>query len=225
MSLIYRIKLLVFTAFSLFLISCSGAVPEIGQIIWQVNFLQTPSESSGHQELSVFILIEDEDGIGDIDYIYLIHDESELFWKLNSNDWAQKVLGGKNWIGSNSIRMSDRSNLPSGTYRLVVIDKAGERDTREFNLSEKMLEIKNDKFFPELMIGSDIVISSQFSDNTLWIYDEEMELLKNIKIENGKINMNIINNDTSNKARWVSIYSYDTENGIGLIKGPYSLQD
>ena len=225
MSLIYRIKLLVFTAFSLFLISCSGAVPEIGQIIWQVNFLQTPSESSGHQELSVFILIEDEDGIGDIDYIYLIHDESELFWKLNSDDWAQKVLGGKNWIGSNSIRMSDRSNLPSGTYRLVVIDKAGERDTREFNLSEKMLEIKNDKKFPELIIGSDIVISSQFSDNTLWIYDEEMELLKNIKIENGKINMNIINNDTSNKARWVSIYSYDTENGVGLIKGPYPIED
>ncbi|MCK5198348.1 MAG: hypothetical protein KAR21_08360, partial [Spirochaetales bacterium] len=124
-----------------------------------------------------------------------------------------------------SIRMSDRSNLPSGTYRLVVIDKAGDRDTREFNLSEKMLEIKNDKKFPELIIGSDIVISSQFSDNTLWIYDEKMEILKNIKIENGKINMDIINNDTSYKAEWVSIYSYDTENGIGLIRGPYPLGD
>ena len=128
MSFIYRIKFLVISAFSLFLISCSGAVPEIGQFIWQVNFLQTPSELSGHQELSVFTLIEDEDGIGDIDYIYLIHDESELFWKLNSSEWNQKVLGGKNWIGSNSIRMNDRSNLPSGTYRLVVIDKGSDQD-------------------------------------------------------------------------------------------------
>ena len=37
--------------------------------------------------------------------------------------------------------------------------------------------------------------------------------------------MDIINNDTSNKARWVSIYSFDAEKGIGLIMGPYSLKD
>lgn len=218
-----RITLLIYTLFSIFLISCSGAVPEIGQFIWQVNFVRTPSESTGRQELSVFLLIEDEDGIGDIEYIYLIHDESELFWKLNSEDWTLKVLGGKNWIGSNSIRMSDLSILPSGNYRLVVIDKAGERDSRSFNISKSILDIKNSEYFPRLLIDSSIVIESKFSDNTLWIYDEKMEILKNIKIENGKINMDIINNDTSDKARWVSIYSFDAENGIGLIVGPYSL--
>ncbi|MCK5196885.1 MAG: hypothetical protein KAR21_00955 [Spirochaetales bacterium] len=200
-------------------------MPEIGQVVWQVNFLRSPLESLEHQELSVFMLIEDEDGIEDIESIYLIHDESELFWKLNQNSWKQKVLGGKNWIGSNSIRMSDSSNLPAGNYRLVVIDRAGERDTREFNLSGKMLEIKNGESFPKLIIGSDIVINSRFSDNTLWIYDESMEILKNIRIETGKISMDIINNDTGDRARWVSIYSFDAETGTGLIRGPYSLQD
>ena len=209
----------------IFLISCSGAVPEIGQLVWQVNFLRTPSESTVHQELSVFILIEDEDGIGDIEYIYLIHDETELFWKLNSADWTSKVLGGKNWIGSNSIRMNDRSILPAGNYRLVVIDKAGERDSRNFNITKSMLNTKNSEYLPRLIIDSNIVIESKNSDNTLWIYDEKMEILKNIKIENGKISMDIINNDTSNKARWVSIYSFDAEKGIGLIVGPYSFKD
>ena len=222
---IYRIKPVIAALLLFVLISCSGAVPEIGQIVWQVNFLRTPLESSGHQELSVFMLIEDEDGIGDIESIYLIHDESELFWKLNPGIWKQKVLGGKNWIGSNSIRMNDRSILPAGNYRLVVIDKAGERDTRDFNISRKMLDVKNSENIPELLIGPDIVIKSKFPDNTLWIYDEAMQILKNIKIENGKINMEIINNDTSNKARWVTVYSFDTENGIGLIRGPYPLQD
>ena len=225
MSLINRIKLVILTALSLLLISCSGAVPEIGQVVWQVNFLRTPSELSEHQELSVFMLIEDEDGIADIESIYLIHDELELFWKLNPGTWNQKVLGGKNWIGSNSIRMSDRSDLPSGNYRLVVIDKAGERDSRDFNISRNMLDVKNSEYFPELVIGSDIVINSKFSDNTLWIYDESMEILKNIQIETGRISMDIINNDTANKARWVSIYSFDAENGIGLIRGPYPLED
>ncbi len=207
------------------LVSCSGSVPEIGQVVWQVNFIRTPSELSIHQELSVFTLIEDEDGIADIDFIYLIHDESELFWQLDTDIWTQKVLGGKNWIGSKSIRMNDFSNLPAGKYRLVVIDKAGERDTRSFSISGKMIDTNNDKYFPELLIGSDIEIRSNFSENTLWIYDKSMELLKNIKIENGKISMDIINNDTSNRAFWVSIYSFDAENGVGLIRGPYPLKD
>ncbi|MCK5198132.1 MAG: hypothetical protein KAR21_07265, partial [Spirochaetales bacterium] len=94
-------------------------MPEIGQVVWQINFLRTPLESFGHQELSVFVLVEDEDGIGDIESIYLIHDESELFWKLNPDSWKHKVLGGKNWIGSNSIRMGDSSSLPAGNYRLL----------------------------------------------------------------------------------------------------------
>ena len=182
MYLIFRIRLIILAVLPFLLISCSGAVQEIGQVVWQVNFLRSPLESSEHQELSVFMLIEDEDGIEDIESIYLIHDESELFWKLSKDNWNQKVLGGKNWIGSNSIRMSDSSNLPAGNYRLVVIDRAGERDTREFHLSGKMLELKNSESFPELLIGPDIVIKSKFPDNTLWIYDEAMEIIINIRI-------------------------------------------
>lgn len=223
MSLINRIKPCFFPVFFLLLMSCSGAVPKISQVVWQVNLLRTPSESSGHQELSVFILVEDEDGIGDIDSIYLIHDESELFWKLNKDNWNMKVLSGDYWLGSNSIKMNDRSNLPGGNYRIVVIDKAGERASQVFTISENMLEDDSSEYFPELLIGSDIVIKSIYSDNTLWIYDEEMKILRNIKIENGKISMDIIDSDTFNRGRWVSIYTVDVEKGIGLIRGPYPL--
>ena len=58
---------------------------------------------------------------------------------------------------------------------------------------------------------------------TLWIYDESMNILKNFKIESGKISEAIINDDTGNKARWISIYSFDEESGRGLIRGPYNL--
>jgi hypothetical protein len=223
MELLKQIKIIVTGFFLLALISCSSSVPEIGQIVWQVNFLQKAVHSSVRQNLSFFILIEDEDGITDIDYIYLIHDESELFWKLDPSNWTQKILSGKSWIGSNTIIMNDRSGLPHGKYRVMVIDKAGERDSREIYLSTKQLDFDSKKIFPELIIGTDIIINSLYSENTLWIYDETMEILKNLKIESGKISRSIINNDTSGKAYWISINSTNEENGTGLIKGPYLL--
>jgi len=220
MYLVKRIKLITFLSL-FFLISCSGSAPEIGQIVWQVNFIKTPEKTEILPTLSLFVLVEDEDGITDIDSIYLIHDKSELFWKLKSDTWTNKVLSGKNWVGSNRISMNDSSILPSGKYRLLVIDKAGDRDSLSINIAASMLELPSVNSFPELIIASDIKIDSGYSNNTLRVYDEQMELLKNLKIESGIINKSIIMNDTKNKAHWISIYSYNPEEGTGFICGPY----
>jgi len=220
MYLIKRIKEIIFLSLFL-LISCSGAAPEIGQVVWQVNFLKTPGKSEIIPRLSLFILVEDEDGISDIESLYIIHDESELFWKQNSDTWITKAISGKNWLGSNRISMNDNSNMPSGKYRIMVIDKAGDRDSLTINIASSMLEIPDIYSFPELIIGSDIIIDSDFSDNTLRVYDEQMGLLKNLKIESGTINRSIIMNDTNNKAHWISIYSYNPDEGTGFVCGPY----
>ena len=220
MYLIKRIKLIILLSL-FFLISCTGAPPQIGQLVWQVNFLKAPEKPEIIPTLSLFILVEDEDGITDIESLYIIHDESELFWKLNSDTWITKVISGKNWLGSNKIYMNDNSNLPSGKYRILVIDKAGDRDSRTINIASSMFEFSNYNSFPKLIIGSDIIIDSSFSDNTLWVYNKQMELLKNLKIESGTINRSIIMNDTNNNAHWISIYSFNPDKGSGLVSGPY----
>jgi len=215
-----RIKLLIILSV-LFFFSCSGSVPQIGQIIWQINYVKAPESNKVIPALSIFILIDDEDGISDIENIYIIHDESELFWKLDTETWSIKVIGGKNWLGSNNLSMNDNSILPEGKYRVMVIDKAGERDTIQLHISSNMLKLDENIRFPKLSIESDIIIESDFTDNSLRIYDQSMDLLKNLKIEKGKINKSVISNDTNNKAYWISIYSFNEETGTGLIRGPY----
>lgn len=203
--------------------SCSGSVPQIGQIVWQINFVKAPGKAEVLPTLSLFVLIEDEDGISDIDSVYIIHEESELFWVLDSDSWILNMLSGKNWIGSNSLSMNNYSTLPDGKYRILVIDKAGERDSLQINISSDILTLNNNIIFPRLIIGSDILIESGFSENTLRIYDESMNLLKNLKIESGKINRSIISNDTNNTAHWICIYSFNQQTGTGLVQGPYLL--
>ena len=142
-----------------------------------MTFLKEPGKAESIPTLSIFILVEDEDGISDIESLYIIHDESELFWKQISDTWTTKVISGKNWVGSNRISMNDNSSLPSGKYRIMVIDKAGDRDSLTINIASRMLELPDVSSFPELIIGPDIIIDSGFSDNTLRVYDEQMELL------------------------------------------------
>jgi len=221
MLLIKRIKPFILNIVLLMLVSCSGSVPEIGQLVWQINFIQKAEESSSYVELSVFALLNDEDGIADIDKIYVINDKAELFWVLDNNNWTMKVISGGNWLGSNNLRMNDYSSLPSGSYKMLVIDKAGERDSRIFYISTKMLELELSNLFPKIAVNDTIELESKFQDNTLWVYNDSMDIIKKYKINNGKINKSIINNDTSNKASWISIYAFDLESGTGLIKGPY----
>ncbi len=207
----------------IFIFGCSGSTPEIGQLIWQVNFKKGAVGEKVTPSLSFFILISDEDGIADINSVYLINDDAELFWMLDKESWNIKVLGGNNWIGTNSVRMNDGTAIPPGTYRIIAIDKAGERDTREFNISGEMLVFSRERSFPELSINSEVSVISEYSDNTLWIYNENLEVLKSINILNGRISMDIINNDTSGKARWITLYSFDPGKGTGYIRGPYSV--
>jgi len=222
MFFINRYKIMLITIIiAVVMISCSGSVPQIGQVVWQINFLKESSEKQLVQALSLFILVEDEDGLADIDSVFIIHDESELFWKLTPQTWSKKIINNKNWIGSNKISMNDNSNLPSGKYRILVLDKAGERDSLQINISSNMLVIDNNILFPELFPGTDIVIRSDFSENTLRIYDESMDLLKNLKIEKKIISRSVIENDTNGKAFWISIYSFNEETGTGFINGPY----
>ncbi len=209
----------------LLLSKCSGSVPNITQLVWQINFIQKAEGGSHYMKLSVFTMINDEDGITDIDKIYIITDEAELFWVLDSTSWSMKVISGSNWLGSNNIRMNNYSNLPAGTYRVLVIDKAGERDSRNFYISPAMVKSIKNNIFPKLYINDSIQLESKFQDNTLWVYDNAMKIIKKYKMDNGKINRSIISSDTSNKAAWISIYSYDPESGTGLIKGPYSIKN
>jgi len=219
----YKISFVIILV--LLLSTCSGSIPEIGQLVWQINFIQKAEESSSYIELSVFSLVNDEDGVADIDKIYVINDKAELFWVLDNNNWTMKVISGGNWLGSNGLRMNDYSSLPSGSYKVLVIDKAGERDSRNFYISTKMLELESGKSFPKIIVNGTIQLVSKYQDNTLWVYNDSMDIIKKYKINNGKINKAIINSDTSNKARWISIYSFDSESGTGLIKGPYSFNN
>lgn len=81
--------------------------------------------------MSLFCAVNDEDGIDDVEYLYLIQDRDGLDWKLTKDNWREREIDGVTWLGSDSLEHPDGPAFPRGNYRVVLIDKSGERAERD----------------------------------------------------------------------------------------------
>ncbi|MDR0390173.1 MAG: hypothetical protein LBH73_08885 [Spirochaetaceae bacterium] len=162
-------KALLFSLVLLFL-SCSQAEPKIIRAV--ISLVYYEGQTGVQESYSFFVLPEDDDGIKDLDTLYLFHDKEELVWKLNSDDWISEDVDGKAWIGSRSICMSD-APLPRGQFRAVLEDKSGSRGERIFAFDGPA-----PRPFPVFTIsGGQYHIESLYPAHFLLWYDESGENL------------------------------------------------
>ena len=115
-------------------VSCGSKLPEIATLEWRLE--SRPSETGpDYESLSVFASIRDEDGLDNIDELWVIDDDSAFAWELTDSNWIKVTEGGDTWIGGSALTVPEFEGLPRGTYRMVVIDAAGQRVERAFRLS------------------------------------------------------------------------------------------
>ena len=114
------------------LTGCAGAPPRIVQLFWQLDVVHEVELQQQHEELSLFLLIDDADGIEDLREFRIIQRDAEFSWTISADEMRKVRREGEVWLGVNGIRMNDRAPLPRGDYLVEVIDKAGEKDVSEF---------------------------------------------------------------------------------------------
>lgn len=202
--------------------SCSNGPPEILQVFNQVNSTLNKETGKSYLSLSLFLQVQDEDGIEDIESIYLINDDKELFWELTKADWKEIKVDSETWIGANGLSVPENMELPGGNYRVLVIDIGGERAQQEIYLKP----YKNNKKYnyPSLRIpqAGEVLIESVIPANTIWIYSAEGKLLGAQKTEDKNIPLSsIVKEDKDINGMYGYVYCYSNDDGCGLISGPY----
>jgi hypothetical protein len=207
---------IIISLFTALLSSCSENPPEIDQQFWQINRFNDLESGEIYDTLSLFLLVEDPDGIEDISSLYIINDSSELFWKLSPEDWVIKENQGVTWIGSNRIKTDDRSMFPTGNYRALVIDEAGERVEHTFYLKNSSFSPEKKDFPVMNILGKSISVES--SADVIWIYRNDGSLITE-NYTNGK--KTAVPFDDS--AASVYLYKYDRKEGMGLVSGPFTV--
>ena len=156
--------------------SCSQSAPEISFGSLELVYY----ENGGHpvERFTFFILPRDDDGMDDLEELWLYHDWEGLSWHLTGKNWIKETAGGDTWIGSRAIAMEDGSELPRGQFRAVLIDKGGNRMERLFSFDAPP---ERKRPFPSLTInGDEYRINSQYPQQNLLVYDNSGNYLSTV---------------------------------------------
>lgn len=206
-------------------LSCTGEAPEIRQIFWQLNVTHDPVSGRRGEYLSLFIHVDDGDGIDDIDLLYIIQDKHELLWELSSGGWESLEENEELWIGSNKVEMSDGSVFPRDLYRILVVDKSGERAREEIYINSDPIDLPALVFPTSRVENGKVVIDSDYSEHTLWFYDLEDNKIKLFATQDREVDFaSVLNARELQIAKRYYVYSFDESGGYGVIYGPVDLQ-
>lgn len=114
--------------------SCAGRPPAISRVLARITCSRDVETKRTSESLSVFLVATDPDGQEDLSAFFVINDEAELFWKVESGQWVTATAEGEAWIGTNSLAAPESVALPGGEYRVVLQDAAGETVEQTFTI-------------------------------------------------------------------------------------------
>ncbi|MFW5742524.1 MAG: hypothetical protein ACOCW3_00105 [Spirochaetota bacterium] len=132
------------------LVSCSGSAPEILFPDTRLALVRDPSTGAVAEVLRFYVALRDADGADDPARVFVVHDDSELFWELVRESWISFEYAGDQWYGVPEIRMPDGEDLPRGEYRLIVEDAALARAESTFFLGAE--PASREEPFPRLTV-------------------------------------------------------------------------
>ena len=204
-------------------LSCTDNPPQIIEVSWQINLCYDLLSGTKYEKLSIFVSADDEDGHNDLDELYIINDELELFWQIDSESWEKSMQGDELWVGTNSFTMPDASSLPPGKYRVLIRDLGG-------NTEETSITIRNKNITPYTAIypvaeveDNKIKITGIYSEYEIWFYDRNAQFITNYPLTGKEIELAIISikYPTLKDNIMFYLYAHDSNNDCGLITGPY----
>ena len=207
----------------LLLFSCTGQPPEIARVFWQLNIVEDREQDITYQSLSVFLKPNDPDGFDDIEDLHLIHDEQELFWRLDGESWAQSGSEGDIWIGSNALKMPDGASFPAGEYRILLRDIGG--DSAEQTISLRSIPTKQaQEYLPEVAVDeATIRISGKASPYEIWIYDAAGRYLSSLPVSDGMLRLDGVASSQPELSAGFNfkVYGFVDNRNLGVLSGPY----
>jgi hypothetical protein len=199
---------LLLIIFTYFTISCSRTEPVIAFGFIELVYYQ--SKDKPQERFSFFIIPEDDDGIENLDELFLYHDREQLRWHLKNDDWISFTQNEKTWIGSRSIAIGEGENLPRGQFRAVLVNKGGEKTERNFSFDAP----EDPRFpFPSFQVSEgNYTVTSSYPSNRLVCYDQQGGYISTVYLNSlsGTVNSLSLPSNTRSASLWAEDAQYFT---------------
>jgi hypothetical protein len=169
-----------------------------------LNYYQ--STTGFEPRLALFVLPDDPDGTEDVEELHLYHDLEGLHWVFTSADWVTIESEGQIRIGAYGIAALNEP-LPSGQFRVELIDKGGEHSERRFGF-----EVPRDsKYpFPTLSVSDgNYRIESRYPEHYFLCYNATGEYQRTVRIEH--LEGSVTDLRLASAIRGVALWAFDPE--------------
>jgi hypothetical protein len=207
-----------------FATGCSGNPPHIARISAQLLYEKDTASGAATEELSLFIVPEDKDGLDDLEYLHVISDASELFWSLDSDAWTSVKSQNDDWVGSSRLAVPQGEQAPRGEYRVMLYDLSGDSDEQRFRMDAPSTDIK-DVPFPEATVSKGRITIAGPSDwYTVLVYTSAGVYSRSFPAQARGIDLETVRRaDAALRSGFTfSVYTYWTAGSAGLLVGPYA---
>jgi hypothetical protein len=205
------------------LAGCSSKPPEITRVFARVVYAED-SVGAKSESLGVYLVANDPDGMENLSAFYVINDDAEVFWKVDSSSWVTMAAEGENWIGSSSLTLPGAA-LPTGQYRVVLQNAGGDTAEDSFNLPERSAS-KAKAVYPSATVAAGIIkVTSPYPASEVWIYGKDGKFAASFPAGGKAPPLAVGTAATASPALTAGftyrVFAWDEQGGYGVLSRPY----
>ena len=204
------------------LAGCSSKPPEISRVYSRIVYQR--GDGAATATLSVFMVASDPDGIENLSAFYVINDDAELFWKVDSASWIKATAEGETWIGTNTLAMPDGSPVPGGSYRAVLESDAGDTAEMSFDVPSPTNPPARAVYPTVTVAGGAVRVSGPFSSYEVWTYGLDGSFVASFPIADPSKPLDLPHMISTSPALaqgfTLRAYAYDEKGGYGVLSDP-----
>ena len=154
------------------LAACEVAAPEAHELFWKRVVFADLRQGRTYETLTLFARVSDADGLDDLDALYVMNDDAQLFWRLTPEVWVVDRSDSGTWIGSTALAMPSDEPLPAGVYRVIVQDIAGQTAEGSFRVTGSTgPEARRHVEAIDVAIdANELTVTGPFASYEVWLY-------------------------------------------------------
>ncbi len=204
-----------------FLTGCGGAAPEILFADAELFLVEDRETGTVGESLRLYVAVKDGDGIEDLSVLFVVHDESELYWQASAEEWVVVDQDGDSWIGLPDLRPVSGDLFPRGRYRLILEDGALQETEGSFGITAPPLDAES-VVFPSLITdGSEPVVAAD-GPVVVRVFTRAGKLVVSREVSAGQLGEAFLRELPGESGLQVYLSSPPGD-GVRLMSGPFEL--
>jgi hypothetical protein len=205
---------------------CAGKPPSISRVFARAIYVHDTASGDNAETLGVFLVASDPDGIENLSAFYVINDDAELFWKVESGAWTASAAEGESWIGSTSLSMPGGTRLPSGRYRVVLQSSSGDTVEDTVTIPERSVGAADAKYPASVAAGGVIKVTGPYASFEVWTYSTDGRFVAAFPAGGKSPPLEIRSILSASPALAVGfsyrVFAWDEKAGYGVLSGPFA---